>query len=763
MHSHLTAGILVRVAFSCLLVVCIFTPHARADQPAGIKKVLALFPSEGWSSPAHRAVYNGMKTVFDHSPRQDVILLGDILDLPFAAAETEQRRLADFFRAKYVGENIDVVVPVTRTSLEFVLRYRDIMFPGIPIVFCMHSAHELHRLDRASDVTGVAITVDIAGTIDLARNLQPGLRRLAVVAGTALVDRSLTSLAREIFKKDFQGQLEWIDLTGLHMQELLERVSQLPDSTAILFLNLQQDGSGRPYVPAEAMQLVSKSANAPLYNLIDTALGYGSVGGRLTTIEAYGREAAVIVLRVLSGEKASSIEPVVMSDSPPMFDWRELKRWKIDESALPRGSIIRFKETSLWEVYRWWVIGTFSFICLQTLLIAQLMNNLNKRKRAEAGLARQANLKRAQEIASIGSLRYDIQKDGIDWSAGTNEIFGLPSDAELTYEAFLQIVHPEDREQVRMRWRAALEGEAYDLEHRILVGGMVRWVRAKFEVEFDKRGKPLAATGSVQDITPRKRSEEETSRFRQQLAHVSRVSTVGELGQNLAHEINQPLAAILANAESAKQLLAGEPPDLKEASEALDDIMADNKRAQEVIRRIRNLVKNTPSAHTRIDLSRVTAEAIKVIQTDAAAKGVAIDLDLESVLPPVLGDPVQLQQVALNLIVNAMEAVSQNQFPPRLVTVKTGRDGEGSVCLWVSDTGAGIELQTAERLFEPFFTTKPQGLGLGLSISRSIVEAHGGSLSAASNLDKGASFCCRLPAVETGTPQHTIGDPNHVS
>jgi len=639
MHSHLTAGILVRVAFSCLLAVCIFTPHARADQPAGIKKVLVLFPSEGWSAPSHRAVYNGMKAILDQSLRQDVILLGDILDVSFATGETEQRRLADFFRAKYAGENIDVVVPVTRPLLEFILRYRDIMFPGIPIVFCMHSAHELHRLDRASDVTGVAITVDIGGTIDLARNLQPGLRRIAVVAGTALVDRSLTSLAREIFKKDFQGQLEWIDLTGLHLHELLERVSQLPDSTAILFLNLQQDGSGRPYVPAEAMQLVSKSANAPLYNLIDTALGYGSMGGRLTTIEAYGREAAVIVLRVLSGEKASSIEPVVMSDSPPMFDWRELKRWKIDESALPRGSIIRFRETSLWEVYRWWAIGAFSFICLQTLLIAQLMNNLNKRKRLE----------------------------------------------------------------------------------------------------------------------------EETSRFRQQLAHVSRVSTVGELGQNLAHEINQPLAAILTNAEAAKQLLAGEPPDLKEASEALDDIMADNKRAQEVIRRIRNLVKNTPPAHTRIDLSRLTAEAIRVIQTDAAAKGVAIDLDLESVLPPVLGDPVQLQQVALNLIVNAMEAVSQNQFPPRLVTVKTGRDGEGSVCLWVSDTGAGVERQSAERLFEPFFTTKPQGLGLGLSISRSIVEAHGGSLSAASNIDKGASFCCRLPAVETGTPQHTIGDPNHVS
>jgi PAS domain S-box-containing protein len=741
MRSPLTTGILARVAFSCLLAVCIFTPHARADQPGGIKKVLVLFPSEGWSAPSHRVVYNGMKAVFDQSPRQDVIMLGDILDVSFATEETEQRRLADFFRSKYERDNIDVVIPVTRTPLEFILRYQDIMFPGIPIVFCLHSERELHRLDRGSDITGVAVTVDIAGTIDLARNLQPGLRRLAVVAGTGPLDLSMTSLAREIFKKDFQGQLEWIDLTGLHMHELLERVSRLPESTAILYLNLQQDGSGRSYVPAEAMQLVSKLANAPLYNLIDTALGYGSVGGRLTTIEAYGREAAVIVLRVLSGEKTASIEPVVMSDNPPMFDWRELKRWGMNESSLPPGSIVRFRETSLWEVHRWWVIGIFSFICLQTLLIALLLNNIDKRKRADA------NLKRAQEIASIGSLRYDIQKDVVNWSAGANEIFGLPTDSQLTYKAFLQIIHPEDREQVKMRWKTVLEGDAYDLEHRILVGGVVRWVRAKFEVEFDKHRKPLAATGSVQDITPRKKSEEETSRFRQQLAHVSRVSTVGELGQNLAHEISQPLTAILANAEAARQLLAGERPDLKEASEALDDIVEDNKRAQAVIRRIRNLIKNAPSAPTRVDLNRVAAEAMKVVQADATAKGVAIHLDLESGLPPVHGDEVQLQQVALNLIVNAMEAVSQNQFPPRLVTVKTGRDSEGGVSLWVSDTGAGVDRQSAERLFEPFFTTKPQGLGLGLSISRTIVEAHGGSLGVASNIDKGASFCCRLPAV----------------
>lgn len=617
-------GMLARVAFFCLLAACICMLHIPVGHAKDIKKVLALFPSEGWSAPSHRTIYNRMKAVFDESSRQDIILLGDTMDLLFSIKETEQQRLADYFRTKYAGENIDVVVPVTRPTLEFVLRYRDIMFPGIPIVFCVHSANELHHLDRARDVTGVAVTADIAGTIDLARNLQPDLRRLAVVAGKGPTDLYLTSLARDIFKKDFQGQLEWIDLLGLTMDELLKQVSQLPESSAILFLNFQTDGSGRPYVPAEAMHLVSKSANVPLYNLIDTALGYGSIGGRLTTIEAYGRETAKIVLKVLSGETAASIEPVVMTDHPAMFDWRELKRWGIDENALPPGSIIRFRAASLWDLYRWWVIGAFSFICLQTLLISLLVNNLSKRKRAE----------------------------------------------------------------------------------------------------------------------------QEAVRVRGELIHVARVSTVGQIGQNLAHEINQPLAAIRMNAETARHMLEGAAPDLGQVSAALDDIVADNKRAEEVVQRIRNLVKKTTSVHSQVDLNRIAADTIQLIQAGSGSKGVTVVPDLESDLPPVHGDPVQLQQVALNLLVNALEAVSQSHVPPRIVTVKTSREGEGNVSLCVSDTGAGIDQIIVDRLVEPFFTTKPQGLGLGLSISRAIAEAHDGSLGIASHLPRGATFCLRLPVLQ---------------
>ena len=293
-----------------------------------------LFPSEGWSAKGHRLIYNGMKTVFDQSPGHDVILIGDILDPSFATGEIEEKKLADFFRTKYARENIDVLVPGGPTFLEFILRRRDVMFPGIPIVVCAYPVYELDRLDRKNDLTAVAVTVNIAGTIDLAGRLRPGLKQIAVVAGNGPLDRYLISLAREVFKKEPQKQLEWIDLTGLPMEELLDRVSRLPESAAILYLDLQRDGTGRQYVPAEAMQMISKAASVPLYSLFDSSLGYGSVGGCMTTLEDYGRQTAQLVLRVLSGEKASSIEPVVMRDNPPVVDWREMKRWGMDECTL---------------------------------------------------------------------------------------------------------------------------------------------------------------------------------------------------------------------------------------------------------------------------------------------------------------------------------------------------------------------------------------------------------------------------------------------
>jgi signal transduction histidine kinase len=624
-----------RVCFCCALAICICMVHARGLHAAGVKNVLVVFPEEAWTAHAYRTIYNAIKSKFDETRQNEVTLFGESLDLYLFPDGSRQQYLAEFLRGKFSRMNIDLLIPVAPSSLSFVLRTRDTIFPGIPVVYCGEVAHGGKRLEHRSDVTGTALTLDIAGTIDLARRVQPGLKRIAAVAGTSMVDEYLLSLFRGAFQ-NYEGELELIDLTGLPLNRLLDNVSALPASTAIVYIGFQRDVDGRIFSTAATMKLVSQAANVPLFNFIDTALGYGSVGGCMTQIEAMAKKTGEIALRVLSGESISAIEPAVIRENPAMFDWRELKRWGIDESALPPGSIVRFKETSLWDVYRWWVIGAFAFIGLQTVLISLLVNNLIRRKRAE----------------------------------------------------------------------------------------------------------------------------EQTSRFRTQLARMSRVTTVGQLGQSLAHEINQPLAAIRVNAEAAQKLLEEERPDLTEVHAALGDIVADNQRAQEVIVCIRNLVKNKPPEPKRIDLNQVATDAVVVVQADAASKGVGVHLELEADLPAVLGDTVQLQQVVLNLLLNAVDSVSQSQSPQRRVKVKTARDADRRVSLRVSDTGPGIGADVVKKLFEPFFTTKPQGLGLGLSICRSIAEAHGGSLSFGSSLEKGAVFCLHLPVASAKKTKRSMGGAN---
>ena len=229
-----------------------------------------------------------------------------------------------------------------------------------------------------------------------------------------------------------------------------------------------------------------------------------------------------------------------------------------------------------------------------------LFKALSRSRRAEAALSRsETNLKSTQEVARIGGFIFDIPKDKLTWFEGTKQVTGVQFESMLSYREFLQIVHPDDLKYVGATWQAALNGSASDTEYRIVVGSEQKWLRTKIEVEFDRMGQPLLAKGFLQDITIRKKSEEEAARLRHELAHVTRVAMVGELGQNIAHEVNQPLAAIAANAEAALRLLEEKEPDLKEVRLALGDIVSDQKRASEVVQRIRTLVKKEPPVHTR--------------------------------------------------------------------------------------------------------------------------------------------------------------------
>jgi two-component system sensor kinase FixL len=257
-------------------------------------------------------------------------------------------------------------------------------------------------------------------------------------------------------------------------------------------------------------------------------------------------------------------------------------------------------------------------------------------------------------------------------------------------------------------------------------------------------------TGIVRDVTERKRTELEAMQQRAELTHMARVSTMGELAASLAHELSQPLTAILSNAQAAQRFLAGDP-DLDHVREILSDIVRDNRRAGEVLRRMRALVRKQERQRESLDLASVIGDVVMLVRSDAILRDVRVSVDFVADLPRVRGDRIQLQQVTLNLLMNAFEAMKDCPAGHREVALRGDVDQAGSVRVAVRDRGIGVSADKPERLFEPFYTTKPDGLGMGLAICRSIVEAHGGSLWWEHNPERGATFFFTLPFDARGT------------
>jgi PAS domain S-box-containing protein len=289
--------------------------------------------------------------------------------------------------------------------------------------------------------------------------------------------------------------------------------------------------------------------------------------------------------------------------------------------------------------------------------------------------------------------------------------------------------------------RAMRSDDTATLEYSLPSGGEVRVFEARIvRCDADK------VLSIVRDITERRRAEQQARELRDELAHVGRVTTLAALTGSLAHEINQPLAAIMTNAQAATRLIAAPVPDLGELRAALADIVSDNQRAAEVVRRLRTLLRKETFEYAPVDLNDSIEEVIKVLQSDIVSRRIALDVELDARLPRVLGDRIQLQQVALNLLMNAFEALERADLPAKRVTLTTGWDGP-SVTVSVVDCGVGLTDEQLPRMFEPFYTTKPEGMGLGLAICQTIMNAHDGTVTVERNTVRGTTFSFSLPAL----------------
>jgi PAS domain S-box-containing protein len=386
------------------------------------------------------------------------------------------------------------------------------------------------------------------------------------------------------------------------------------------------------------------------------------------------------------------------------------------------------------------------------------LRDITERKRARQELRRsEAFLAEAQHLSRIGSFSWRIPTDDITWSEQLYRIFQIDRDAQVTFELIGTRIHPEDlsifQEHIE---RSRRDRSDVQLEFRLqMPDAAVKYVHVAAHIRGDHD--QLEYIGAVQDVTERRSSEEALSKARSELSQVARVTSLGVLTASIAHEVNQPLSGIVTNASTCLRMLAADPPNVEGARETARRTIRDGNRASEVIARLRALYGKKDPTIESLDLNEATREVLALSLSELQRNRVIVLQDLADGLPLVAGDRVQLQQVILNLLRNASDAMSTVDDRQRQLLIRTEGDGDDRVRLTVQDAGVGFDPQAADRLFESFYTTKNDGMGIGLSVSRSIIESHHGRLWATLNNGPGATFSFSVPHASEGA---TVADSN---
>lgn len=714
-------------------------PAAAALQTG--KTVLVLF-SSARLLPANVEGERGLREAIAKAD-PDVELFAEFLDVPNFGGPEYSSTVATYLREKYASRPPGVIVAAGDDALGFLLRHRDELFRGTSIVYMGVSPSELEKMPaRPTGVLGVPIEFDFSGTIEQALRLHPQARRLVIVTGASAQDRLWEARLRsEVLL--FAGRATTEFLAALPTDTLLQRLGELPADAVVFTPGYFQNGEGRLGTPRASAELIAAASAAPVYGPFDTFLGTGIVGGRMATFESMGRQAAEIVMALFGDGLPGSLRLPAMVPTELHLDWRQARRWGIDDRDVPPGTVWHFREPTLWEGHRTAVVLAIFLVLLQAALIGRLL--LERRTRREAVVAleeSEGRMSLAAEAAELSLWIWDFSRDHL-WGTGSS---WRPRSSTSAYAAIgfrqaLDVVHPADREAFEQAVRHAIaSGEDLDVEYRVVrPAGDVRWVVSRGRTS-DQR-----LLGVTLDVTDRRLAELQVERDQAELRHMTRVSMLGQLSASIAHQMNQPLAAILSNAEAMGMMLGRTPPDVVELRAICDDIVAEDERASEVIRRLRALFRRDDLLPMPVDLNELVGETLTLARAHLVEHHVTPVVTLASSLPLVRADRIQLQQVLLNLILNAAEAMSDLEESDRALTIRT-EFADGAARVSVTDRGPGIAPDDLANVFEPFWTSKPGGMGIGLAISQSIVAAHRGNLTVSNHDAGGATFSVTLPA-----------------
>src|ERR1044072_6636728 len=380
------------VAASVLVLVCA-TP-ASAQNAGENKRVLLLFTHQS-DQPAQVILEQAMRSPLRAGSRARLELYSEYLDAVRTPLDEYEKELVVQLQRKYGGKKFDLLIPVNLPALKLLLRNRTTLFSESPIVFLVLDQQNLDGLTLGPNVTGAWGESNFKANLEFALKLHPATKRVVVISGASDWDNYWRSQVQEEFRA-LEGGLEFSYLTGLSISEQKKALAALPQQTVVFFVSSTQDNAGNSYSNIEVLSQICPSSSAPVYGTTDAHLGLGIVGGRLTSFEAFGVEGARIGLRVLAGEKPEGIA-LHGIPSVPMFDWRELRRWGISEQSLPPGSVVRFKQPSFWDQYKWYIVGTVAACIIEALLSVYLLIVQSRRRRAERERGRLASLVEAED------------------------------------------------------------------------------------------------------------------------------------------------------------------------------------------------------------------------------------------------------------------------------------------------------------------------------------------------------------------------------
>jgi PAS domain S-box-containing protein len=730
---------------SCALILvslcCLAFDTAVADSSDGTKRVLVLFPLDVLLPSSYSVGRSLDDTLSSGGDRIEVFT--EFLDAARFPGPEHEQNLTRLLRGKYASMHLDLLIALGPESLDFLTRNRAPLFPGVPMVFSGVRGGTILQLP--AQTTGVLTHFDVMETLELARRLQPDARRVVVVTGSAATDRAWEGLARDRFA-GLADRLELAFLARESASAVANALHELPSDSIVLLLSMLQDANGDNFGGGEIAARLVAASSAPIYGVYDSVIGSGAVGGYVDRFDAVGAEAAALSRRVLAGEAPGSIPPLVSSATKYVVDRRALDRWGFDEADLPPGAVVEFRQPSLWEVHSDKIVAAIGAFLLQTLAVIALLFR-NRKLRAERALrVSEERYRNVVESQTDLICRYLPDTTLTFVNDAYCRYFGRTR-AELIGTKFVELIPELDRaasiEHVRsLIARPRVENHTHEVLKPDCTVGYQQWIDHVIE---DSSGRAVEIQGIARDVTQLRRAELALDRQREQVTHLTRVAILGQLAGALAHELRQPLTAILSNAQAAQRLLTRERVDVTELNDILEDIVADDVRTGEVISRLRSLLKKGEHVFVSLDVNTIVRDTLALVRGKLMERRVTVVADLASLLPVARGDPVQLQQVLLNLLLNASEAMDDNDPSERRLSVSSAQRGD-FVAVSVMDLGLGISPQVSGRLFEPFFTTKPQGLGLGLSICQSIIAVHGGQLTASNNPGRGATFVFTLPA-----------------